>query len=1190
MNIDPETPQPNSEPGPLDGALRRAVDEIRADAAPPDAMNQAIERACWIRPPALRGNSRFTEVAMVVGGLAAALLLAVLFFSSVQRKASPLAYHVSTGVGGQKARHSEGVLDRPSAGGDNGGEANGFFDTTVNADPKSADQGQRRLQPAERRSWFGVDWGTGGHAGTGGGDAGQLNGIPVQEGTTPTLRGLPEEDKAAGDPTPAGRLRTVVTDGLLAPRKREDPRSTGTVTWRSGAHPPSFARVYVGDGNSLELVSLQVTVTIEGPRARTLVDHIFRNPHNRQLEGTFEYPLPTGASPSYFAMFLGQSRDTVPPRFVRSGEVLPFADDPHRHLTPAEVVREVNTSDWGTLQEAHVVSKEKALETYEDVVRGRVDPALMEYAGGNTFRGRVFPIPAKGYNRVILAYDELVPVASDRVVYRFPLPNCRLTDMQFSLQADTAHVRDTAFLPKDAQREEGGGRVLYRRRWSNETPKGEVVFTCTPADEQIQAIAGRQGENGPGYLYARIRPPLTAQTAQVFANHAVFLLDTSLSEHPDRFAVSMKLLRTILESDADIKYFNVLTFNVGCAWLSPGGWLANTPAERSKGFAALDGLVLEGATDLSAALDRLAHPSFSIDEQTRVNAFLLSDGQITWGEADVASLVARFDSSCPWPTRFFCYRTGLGAENIELFEALTRRGGGIFNCFSDADVPAAARAHRTQCMQLDRVRLEGAACSDVLIAGRKAAVYPGGELIVAARFPALPPSRVIVEGTYLGQKVVQDYPVEVTGVSELAPRGWAEIAVASLLALNEPKLEPLAVAYCQQFGIAGRVASFLVLENDSLYKRFNLEEERGRTVAGDLGEFLEQAWHQLGAVLPAKEVWQKVVRGVEERAASVGGLRGFWAERLLTLLNDKDLGMPESDIRGAILTRKDVPPDYLAERDRDPREVRTYLAEARRRAGLKDIDGAVRVLSSIVEENPAREDALRLVGYRLLDLGRSGNAAWLFRQVQKQRPFEPHSYRDLARAFEESGRFALAALQYELVLEGAWHARFRDSVKQVAQEEYVSMMQEAIRQHAVNPQLVDFFSQRLKELGYSSVQSDLRVTISWNTDATDVDLWVIEPDGTKCFYQNPRTNSGGQLSQDQTQGYGPERYQIAHAQHGTYSVLVHYYAANRNLLGGETHVNVVITRFAGTPQETTERHTVILKHQNEQVEVAKIAF
>ena len=59
---------------------------------------------------------------------------------------------------------------------------------------------------------------------------------------------------------------------------------------------------------------------------------------------------------------------------------------------------------------------------------------------------------------------------------------------------------------------------------------------------------------------------------------------------------------------------------------------------------------------------------------------------------------------------------------------------------------------------------------------------------------------------------------------------------------------------------------------------------------------------------------------------------------------------------------------------------------------------------------------------------------------------------------------------------------------------------------------------------------------------------------------------------------------------GEYRVVVHYYSPNRNLLGGETHVNVVVTRFAGTPQEVTERHTVILKKPNEQAEVCRVKF
>src|SRR5213078_1969530 len=98
-------------------------------------------------------------------------------------------------------------------------------------------------------------------------------------------------------------------------------------------------------------------------------------------------------------------------------------------------------------------------------------------------------------------------------------------------------------------------------------------------------------------------------------------------------------------------------------------------------------------------------------------------------------------------------------------------------------------------------------------------------------------------------------------------------------------------------------------------------------------------------------------------------------------------------------------------------------------------------------------DALRLTGYRLLALDQPVPAAQLFRQVQWQRPFEAHSYRDLARGLEESGRFGLAAVQYEIILAGTWHARFGDALKTVAREEYVQMMQAALRKKAVAPEL-----------------------------------------------------------------------------------------------------------------------------------------
>ena len=210
------------------------------------------------------------------------------------------------------------------------------------------------------------------------------------------------------------------------------------------------------------------------------------------------------------------------------GDLPALPADALAQLPPEQIVKHVSTADWGRLQEARVVGKQKALETYEDIVRGRIDPALLEYAGGNTFRGRVFPIPAKGYNRVLIAYEELLPVSQQQAMYRFPLPDCKLTELNFTLNARTDECRDVAFKPADAKKEEGGSQLAYTKTWTEKGPGGEVLFRFTPPRPALQAISGRHGDSGPLYAYARIRPEIKAEAAKPFAKHAVFLLDTSL--------------------------------------------------------------------------------------------------------------------------------------------------------------------------------------------------------------------------------------------------------------------------------------------------------------------------------------------------------------------------------------------------------------------------------------------------------------------------------------------------------------------------------------------------------------------------------------------------------------------------------------------------------------------------------------
>src|SRR5207237_10100015 len=114
--------------------------------------------------------------------------------------------------------------------------------------------------------------------------------------------------------------------------------------------------------------------------------------------------------------------------------------------------------------------------------RRRIDPALLEYAGGNTFSCRVFPIPPKGFSRVILAYEELLPVIGTQDVYRFALPDCKLNDVQFTFQADAklvgriANPSDEGTDWQSVLRQIGSKRV-FEKHWTNEGPGGEVRFT-----------------------------------------------------------------------------------------------------------------------------------------------------------------------------------------------------------------------------------------------------------------------------------------------------------------------------------------------------------------------------------------------------------------------------------------------------------------------------------------------------------------------------------------------------------------------------------------------------------------------------------------------------------------------------------------------------------------------------------------
>lgn len=110
---------------------------------------------------------------------------------------------------------------------------------------------------------------------------------------------------------------------------------------------------------------------------------------------------------------------------------------------------------------------------------------------------------------------------------------------------------------------------------------------------------------------------------------------------------------------------------------------------------------------------------------------------------------------------------------------------------------------------------------------------------------------------------------------------------------------------------------------------------------------------------------------------------------------------------------------------------------------------------------------------------------------------------------------------------------------------------------------------------------DCAVVIHWSTDRTDVDLHVTEPGGEVCYYKNKKTESGGRLTMDVTQGLGPEMYLLPVAPAGGYHVQAKYFRGDQNRTASPTEALVSVIRGLGRKERTVQTKRVMLEGADE---------
>jgi len=573
----------------------------------------------------------------------------------------------------------------------------------------------------------------------------------------------------------------VVADGLIV----VDRPPPG---FRPPAHVPhAFA--------PLEVRRHQVTVSIDGQVATTEVDQAFFNPNDQGLEGTYLFPVPRGAKIDSFAMDID-----------------------------------------GKLTEAELLDAAKARGIYEDIVRRMKDPALLEYAGQDLFKVRIFPLEPRKEKRVRLKYTQLLAADGGLVEYRYPLATERFSarpidTVSVTVRLEAAEKLTTIHSPSHEVevKRDGDRKAVVGFEAKDVRPDTDfcLVFGVEPADDVgLGGLVHRAAGEDEG-TFALFATP-AAVAAAPLPKDIVFVFDTSGSmAEGDKIGQARRALELCLRNLDPRDRFGIVRFATEAETFA-AGLLPADDASRDKAIAFVKGFKPIGGTAIADALAaglKLVTAAPAAERPCFV--VFLTDGLPTVGPTDVEKIVTGVTEAVGRRTiRVFCL--GVGTDvNTHLLDRIvqaTRAAGQYVLPGEDLELKLSGFYGKIASPVL--TNLELAVEGDVRVSKFHPAPLPdlfkGEQLVVLGRYAGSGRATLTLTGTMAGEQrrfsLTRSFPEKDEG-REFLPRLWAMRRVGFLLDQirlhgENAELRDEAAALARRHGIVTPYTSWLILEDE----------------------------------------------------------------------------------------------------------------------------------------------------------------------------------------------------------------------------------------------------------------------------------------------------------------------------------------------------------------------------------------
>lgn len=527
----------------------------------------------------------------------------------------------------------------------------------------------------------------------------------------------------------------------------------------------------------IEKLRSAVQVAVSGRVARVTVEEWFRNTGPIMGEGSYLYPLPGEAAFSDFSLWQGDRE--------LKGEMM----------------------DAG-----------QARSIYENIVRLKRDPALIELAGHGLIRARVFPIAPGETRKITLRYIQMLDRVGD--AWRFRYAGGRdSTPRSFHMAVDSAGRIGNPYSPTHrvtAVRQ--GDRLevtLADSKWNSDL---DLFLPLIRGLVGMSLITHHSATEPDGYFMVLLAPGQVAE--RTLRRDVVGVLDISGSMSGEKLDQAKAALVQLVGALRPGDRFRLVAFSSAVRRDSPA-WTEATPASVRAAQGWVRALTAEGGTNIAGALTE----AFAVPpaEGSLGIVVFLTDGIPTVGETSPERIADAADRE---RGTFRVFSFGIGYDvNTFLLDRLAERARGTTEYVGPGGNIESAVGSLT-------AKIASPVLTDLTLSGDGAELYDlqpgslpdlfaGDELVILGRYRTREsgPWNLTVRGHRGGreQRFATNTPADAPGASDYVAHLWAarkagalgrEIRLHGQTAELMKELKDLALRY----GILTEYTAYLVQE------------------------------------------------------------------------------------------------------------------------------------------------------------------------------------------------------------------------------------------------------------------------------------------------------------------------------------------------------------------------------------------